>query len=267
MSSEAITNLSKQETSETGESQPEAVEPEIDKAPQAERDESSDDAPNSPEEAPSIEEENISVARNAKDVIKENIVSTTVAQASSIPSANAPDPSAVSGDNPNALNLDESRIRTTKESIEGKPGSQAKPAKEKTAQPAQEKKSKAPGAETKPFADFVQQDYVPALQNMLDNLELPDVNITFQEQKMLLPGYTHAECSQVIGHWNRGQDQFIVYFFDDDVQGQRGFSLANAGTHSSTLEPFWIDERKVNLDVLVMGVVQRLHAEKWIGRN
>ena len=57
------------------------------------------------------------------------------------------------------------------------------------------------------------------------------------------------------------------YPFSDDVQGKRGFSLANAGTHPSTLEPFWIDERKVNLDVLVLGVVRRLHAEKWIGRN
>ncbi|GAP94114.1 DUF2996 domain-containing protein [Leptolyngbya sp. NIES-2104] len=267
MSSEAITNLPQQETSEVGESQSEPVEPETDKAPQAARDESSDDAPNSPEEAPSIEEENISVARVAEDVVKENIVSTTVAESTSIPSANAPDPSAVSGDNPNASKIDESRIRTTEESIKGKPGSQAKPAKEKTNQPAQEKKSKAPGAETKLFADFMQQDYVPALQQILTKLELPDVEIAFQKQKMPLPGYTHVECSQVIGHWNRGQDQFTVYFFDDDVQGQRGFSLANAGTHPSTLEPFWIDERKVNLDVLVLGVVQRLHAEKWIGRN
>lgn len=235
----------------------------------AERDGSNQDsgAPNSPEEAPTIEEENISVARSASDVVKENIVSTTVAQASSLPSANAPDPTLVSGNNATAPKIDESKIKTTEEIIKGKPGSPEKLAKGETAQPAPDKKAKAPGAETKPFGDFIQQDYLPALKQTLIRLELRDVDVAFQKQKMPLPGYTQVECSQVIGHWNRGKDQFIVYFFDDDIQGKRGFSLANAGTHPSTLEPFWVDERKVNLDLLVLGVVQRLYAEKWIGRN
>jgi len=274
MSPEVSKEFSEQESSVSTKAQPERDELEQggiprDETPQAEIDESSQESgvPNSPEEAPSIEEENISVARSAKDVVKENIVSTTVAQSSSIPSANAPDPAAVSGDSPNASKLDESGIKTTEEIIESEPGSQEKPAEEKAAQPAQGKKVKASGAEKKPFVDFIQQDYLPALKQMLTRLELPDVDIEFQKQKMPLRGYTHVECSQVIGHWNQGKDQFIVYFFDDDVQGNRGLSLANAGTHPSTLEPFWVDERKVNLDVLVLGVVQRLHAEKWLGRN
>ncbi|MGB3208973.1 MAG: DUF2996 domain-containing protein, partial [Crinalium sp.] len=35
----------------------------------------------------------------------------------------------------------------------------------------------------------------------------------------------------------------------------------------STLEPFLIDERKVTLDLMVFGVIQRLNAQKWLVRN
>jgi len=35
----------------------------------------------------------------------------------------------------------------------------------------------------------------------------------------------------------------------------------------STLEPFLIDERKVTLDLMVFGVMQRLNGQKWLERN
>jgi len=33
------------------------------------------------------------------------------------------------------------------------------------------------------------------------------------------------------------------------------------------LEPFLIDERKVTLDLMVFGVMQRLNGQKWLERN
>ena len=42
---------------------------------------------------------------------------------------------------------------------------------------------------------------------------------------------------------------------------------ADKFTLISTIEPFLGDERKINLDLLVFGVVQRLNAQKWLTRN
>ncbi|MDE5116328.1 MAG: DUF2996 domain-containing protein, partial [Trichodesmium sp. St2_bin2_1] len=35
----------------------------------------------------------------------------------------------------------------------------------------------------------------------------------------------------------------------------------------ATLEPFLIDERKITLNLLVFGVIQRLNAQKWLSLN
>ena len=37
--------------------------------------------------------------------------------------------------------------------------------------------------------------------------------------------------------------------------------------HPATIEPFLLDERKITLDLLVFGVIQRLNAQKWLGGN
>ena len=60
--------------------------------------------------------------------------------------------------------------------------------------------------------------------------------------------------------------QFNLYFPDEDIQGKRAFSC-NEGSHPSTLEPFLIDERKVTLDLLIYGLVQRLNGQKWLQLN
>ena len=136
---------------------------------------------------------------------------------------------------------------------------------EKTAAP---KKEKPPAVEAKPFADFINQDYLPALTQALAAQGITDLHVALERSKIAIKGLENEpECSQVIGHWNGGKRQFNVYFFDDNIQGQRALSCIDLGTIASTLEPFLIDERKVTLDLLVAGVVLRLNSQKWLLRN
>jgi Protein of unknown function (DUF2996) len=158
-------------------------------------------------------------------------------------------------------------------------GKKAKPAATDATAPATEtttpagkkippKKEKAPAVEDKPFTDFIHQDYLPALKQALTDKGIPDLKIELERAKIPVKGFeTAPECSQVIGHWSGGQRQFNVYFIDDNIQGQRAISCHDRGNKSSTIEPFLIDERKINLDLLVSGVVLRLNSQKWLTRN
>ena len=144
-----------------------------------------------------------------------------------------------------------------------KPAATDATAAEKTVPP---KKEKPPAVEDKPFADFIQQDYIPALQTGLSEQGLSDSNISLERVKIPVKGFeTASECSQVIGRWNGGERQFNIYFFDDSIQGQRGISVVDLGTKPSTIESFLIDERKITLDLLVFGLVRRLNSQKWLG--
>jgi Protein of unknown function (DUF2996) len=116
------------------------------------------------------------------------------------------------------------------------------------------KKEAKPTVESKPFADFIKQDFIPALEKAFAAQEYQDLELTFNN-------------NQVAGTWDDAQKQFIVYFPDGDIQGRKAFSEASNGIAPSTIESFLIDERRVTLDLLVFGVVQRINAQKWFGRN
>ncbi|MBE9095451.1 DUF2996 domain-containing protein [Tychonema sp. LEGE 07203] len=134
--------------------------------------------------------------------------------------------------------------------------------------PAKAKKEKAPAVEDKPFAEFIQQDYLPALQTALTKQGVKDLEVRFAKQKLPIAGMSNAgDCWQVIGKFQEGQRQFNLYFPQEDIKSQRAFSCADNNTNTSTLEPFLIDERKITLDLMVFGVVQRLNAQKWLDLN
>ena len=128
------------------------------------------------------------------------------------------------------------------------------------------KKTKPPAVENKPFTEFIQQDYLPALETALAKQNVKDLELKFAKQKIPIRGMeTAPECWQVVGNW--GDRAFSVYFLNEDIKGQRAFSHADRGTKPSTLEPFLIDERKITLDLLVFGVMQRLDGQKWLALN
>jgi hypothetical protein len=120
--------------------------------------------------------------------------------------------------------------------------------------PTAKKPPKKEAVEDKPFADFIQQDYLPGLQKAFAARQIQDLQLSFAN-------------NQVSGVWNDGQRKFTVYFPDASIQGRKGFSEASNGVSASTIEPFLIDERKATLDLLIFGVIQRINAQKWFGKN
>ena len=205
------------------------------------------------EQAPST------VEQQAPDVAEDNAPASSEAVATNIPSANAPDPSTANPEtNPNAA-----------KPKAAKPPKAAGDEGEKPA--AKAKKEKAPALEDKPFADFVPQDLLPALKAGLTKQGIQEFDLVFEQQPIDIKGYQQfPPCWQIIGRWNSAYKQpkeFRLYFFDGDIQGQKGFSYTESTVKASTLESFLIDERKVNLGLLVFGMLQRLNAQKWLVRN
>jgi len=135
----------------------------------------------------------------------------------------------------------------------------------KTSDTSAKKKEEEPPIEDKPFPEFIQQHYEPTLKEALNQQGIDDLELEFKKEQFPLPGAD--ECSQVIGRWDGGQRRFNVYFLDDDIKGQKAFSYSASDSAPSTIESFMIDERKVNLELLVMYTVQRLNGQKWLARN
>jgi Protein of unknown function (DUF2996) len=121
--------------------------------------------------------------------------------------------------------------------------------------------------EEKPFPDFIQQDYIPALKQAFIEKEITDLHVNLEHSKIAVNGFeTAPECSQVVGCWNNvsGTRQFNIYFFEDDIQGQRAISCGNFSHTASTIESFLVLDRKITLDLLVLWLVQRLISQQWL---
>ncbi|MEH2128712.1 DUF2996 domain-containing protein [Nostoc sp.] len=214
------------------------------------------------------------VDKQAPSVAEEHAPSTDSPEATDLPTANAPDPKAAnSEDSPKAAKPTAVPPKREKPAAAAKAATGEKPAageatEEKPAAAKAAKKEKAPSVEDKPFVEFIEQDYLPALQKAIAQKGVQDLQVSFAKQKMPITGFESTEeCWQIIGSWSEiGKRQFNLYFPDEDIQGKKGFSC-NEGKKPSTLESFLIDERKITLDLLVYGLVQRLDGQKWLGRN
>lgn len=213
------------------------------------------------------------VDKQAPTVAEEHAPSTDSPEATDIPSANAPDPKAANPEaNPNAAKTktvapkrEKPAGAAAKADAGDQPDTKAAAAGDKP--PAKAKKEKAPAVEDKPFGEFIQQDYLPAVQKAIAKEGVQDLALNFAKQKFSIVGFDKSEeCWQIIGTWQNGSRQFNLYFTQEDIQGKKAFSC-NEGKKPSTLESFLIDERKVTLDLLVYGLVQRLNGQKWLGRN
>ncbi|MEY2856737.1 MAG: hypothetical protein RLZZ74_1047 [Cyanobacteriota bacterium] len=133
---------------------------------------------------------------------------------------------------------------------------------------AKAKQEKAPKLEEKPFNEFIAEHYLPTLKVAMAQLGVGDADLTFVQQGVPIKGVNSNEpCWQVVGKWQNGDRQFNIYFPDEDISGQKAFSSSTYGDAPSTLESFMIDEKRVNLELLVMYTIQRLNAQKWLTRN
>ncbi|MEH1940122.1 MAG: DUF2996 domain-containing protein [Nostoc sp.] len=213
------------------------------------------------------------VDKQAPSVAEEHAPSTDSPEATDIPTANAPDPKAANPeDNPNAAKPAAASPKREKpaaaKAADGEKPAAAATGEKPAAAAKAAKKEKAPAVEDKPFVEFIEQDYLPALQKAIAQQGVQDLQVSFTKQKVPITGFESAEeCWQIIGSWKEtGLRQFNLYFPEEDIQGKKGFSC-NEGKKPSTLESFLIDERKITLDLLVYGLVQRLGGQKWLGIN
>jgi len=213
----------------------------------------------------------------APSTAESHVPSTSDPEATDLPTQGSPDPTTSNPEvDPNATSEKKSGASTSEEeagteqkekskpgktqAAEASPEAEPKEAK-KAAKPAaaakgekKPKKEAKPAVEDKPFPEFIQQDYLPALEKAFTKRNIADLQLRFEQNK-------------VIGRWAGGQRQFTVYFPKQDIKGIRAFSCAPNGLQPSEIEPFLIDERAITTDLLVFGVVQRLNAEKWLGNN
>jgi hypothetical protein len=183
--------------------------------------------------------------------------------ATDFPSANVPSPPAA---NPEGAQTAEEQL--TPEAAPKQKKALAADGKKPDAKAAKPKKEKAPAVEDKPFTEFIEQEYVPALKSAFAKEGIDEVEVTFVKDKIQIPGLSQAgDCWQVAGSWKDGQRRFNVYFPGEDINKQKAFSWSTSGAKPSTLESFMIDERKVTLDLIVFYTMQRLNAQKWLTRN
>lgn len=136
------------------------------------------------------------------------------------------------------------------------------------AKPKAPKKEKPPALEDKPFPEFINQHFLPGLQQMIEKMGIQGVDITFDKRKLPVRGMDGSELWQVVGQW-QGSDRrrFFIIFSKEDIQAPKFFCYSDSSAPPSTLESFMIDERKVTLDLLLLYAVQRLNGQKWLVRN
>jgi hypothetical protein len=147
-------------------------------------------------------------------------------------------------------------------------------AEEKTAQSpnqaeAKPKKEKPPKIEEKPFDEFIEQHFVPALDEALRSDGWDGVQLSLVEAPLAVKGADdHVTYWQVQGnHPSNFAHRFNIVFSKDDITSPKYFYYSQGGGPSSTVEQFMGDERRITLELLVLYTLQRLKGQKWLSRN
>jgi hypothetical protein len=137
--------------------------------------------------------------------------------------------------------------------------------------PAAKKKEKPPKLEDKPFNEFMEQHYLPSLKEAMAKEGIEDLSLEFAKRKLEVIGQSGDDPYwQVQGQWTEegeGDRKFNIAFIDEDISGQKVFTLASNGKVPSTVEQFMGDERRITLDLMVLYTLQRLNGQKWLTRN
>lgn len=122
---------------------------------------------------------------------------------------------------------------------------------------------KPPAPEDQPFASFVPELLIPALQQEIVRYGGPAIELAFSQGPMPLNA---APCWMVQGTLSQ-ERRFWLCFLNDDINSPKLIALAEGGSSPSLLESFLIDEKKITLPLLVSRLVQRLNGQKWLGPN
>ncbi|MGD1906921.1 MAG: DUF2996 domain-containing protein [Leptolyngbyaceae cyanobacterium] len=144
------------------------------------------------------------------------------------------------------------------------PASQDSPAPKKA---PKAKKEKPPAIEKKPFGEFIETHYLPALSDALGKAGFDGVTLAFDKGTLAITGADDQAYWQVTGQLATKGRQFSVVFTQEDITSSKFFYCTEGGDRASTLEHFMGDERRVTLDLMVLYVLQRLNGQKWLTRN
>lgn len=147
-------------------------------------------------------------------------------------------------------------------------------AEEKTAQSdsksaSKPKKEKPPKLEDKPFNEFMEQHFVPALDKALGDDGWDEVKLSLVEAPLAVKGADKQETYwQLQGqHPSDLAHSFNIVFTKDDIKSSKYFYYSQGDAPASTVEQFMGDERRITLDLMVMYTLQRLNGQKWLSRN
>jgi len=151
-------------------------------------------------------------------------------------------------------------------------------AEDKTAQPANKtddkaaakpKKEKPPKIEEKPFKEFMEQHFMPSLDEALKADGWEWVELSLVDAPLAVKGADGQETYwQVQGsHPTNLSHRFNIVFSKDDISSPKYFYYSQGNGPASTVEQFMGDERRVTLDLMVMYTLQRLVGQKWLSRN
>ncbi len=117
--------------------------------------------------------------------------------------------------------------------------------------------------EDKPFAEFINEDFIPKLKKGLQDSGITIKSIHLKQGERPVVG---GLCWMIIGELDNGR-RFWVCFSSNQITSNKTISLAEPGTEPSILESFLIDEKKATLPLLTSRVLQRLNGQKWLGSN
>ncbi len=117
--------------------------------------------------------------------------------------------------------------------------------------------------EDKPFQEFINEYFIPELQN---SLKLKGVSLKSLELKQGIRPVVGGECWVLFGELTVGR-RFWVTFSSDNIKSQKNITLAETCTEPSLLESFLIDEKKITLKLLLSRLLQRLNGQKWFSNN
>ena len=132
---------------------------------------------------------------------------------------------------------------------------------ETSAKPAP--KAKPPKPEDKPFPEFIDTLFLPAVAKQLAEHDITADRLERVDGQRPVVG---GDCPMVIGELPGGR-RFWVCFAKPDINSSKLIALADAGSEPTLLESFLIDEKRMSLPLLVSRLLQRLNGQKWLGGN
>lgn len=127
-----------------------------------------------------------------------------------------------------------------------KPAEAPKPAAEDSPKAAAKKVAK----EEKPFEQQITEEVIPAAIAAFQKRGVSDLEL-------------RLEGKTLVGAFAGGKKQFSVLFAEGSLNGRKFFRCTTEGSPASTIESFMIDERRVDVNLFVFYLVQRLYAQQW----